>query len=86
MEPTPLINGLPISEWFQYHPPTTEKRRAIHAAINGAALAFAETVVQYVDDPTCKEMAVFAIQQARMFANQGATVDELRSGYETLNE
>ena len=69
---------LGIEEYFKYHPPFTEERKQIHNQINEAALNFAKIVEQTVKDSDCKKMAFFAIQQARMFANQGATVDELK--------
>lgn len=68
---------LPIGEYFKYHPPTTEERKAKHNAVNEAALKFAEVVEESCLDFDCQKMAIFAIQQARMFANQGITVDEL---------
>lgn len=66
-----------IQEYFSYNPPKTEKRKFRHNQINEAALAFALSVLQNVDDEDCRKMAFFAIQQARMFANQGITVDEI---------
>ncbi len=75
MEP----KDLPIEEYFKYHPPVTEARKQAHDGINTAALSFALAVDHLVKDPECKRMAIFAIQQARMFANQGVTVDELRA-------
>ena len=68
---------LPIEEYFKYHPPLTDTRKAAHNAVNEAALAFAKTVEENVVDEDTKKMAFFAIQQARMFANQGITIDEL---------
>lgn len=69
---------LPIEEYFRYHPPTTEERKAAHEAVNKAALEFAKVVDVLVEDEDCKKMAMFAVQQARMLSNQGVTVDELR--------
>jgi hypothetical protein len=66
-----------IEHFFTYHPPQTDERRQAHEAINAAALAFAKTVMTTVENPDCLEMAFFAIQQARMFANQGVTLDEV---------
>jgi hypothetical protein len=70
---------IPIEEYFKYHPPTTDERIAAHEVVNSHALVFAKTINAWVCDPECKKMALFAVQQARMFANQGITVDELRS-------
>ena len=72
------VNGLPLDEWFKYHPPTTDARVQLHASVNDAAKAFAECVLQSVQDERCREQAFFSIQQAKMFANQGITADELR--------
>ena len=71
--------SLPIKEYFKYHPPLTDARKVAHQAINQAALAFALTVEENVKDDDCRKQAYFAIQQARMFANQGITVDELKT-------
>lgn len=70
--------NLPIEEYFKYHPPKTQTRIAAHEGVNNAALEFAKLVNTSVQDEDCKKMAMFAIQQARMFANQGITVDELK--------
>ena len=72
-----LTMSLPIEEYFKYHPPTTPERIAAHNAVNEAALTFAKTVEENVEDEDYCKMAFFAIQEARMFANQGITVDEL---------
>ena len=72
-----MNNSISIEDYFKYHPPVTDARKAAHNAINEAALAFAKTVEENVLDEDCRKMAFFAIQQARMFANQGITVDEL---------
>lgn len=71
--------SIAIKDYFKYHPPTTEERKAKHNEINEAALSFAQSLDSLVEDEDCKKMALFAIQQARMFANQGITVDDLRS-------
>jgi hypothetical protein len=73
-----MSDRLPIDEYFKYHPPLTEERKVIHDAINEAALSFAKVLDESVLDEETKKMAFFSIQQARMFANQGATIDELR--------
>lgn len=66
-----------LEQQFKYHPPKTEERRQKHDRINKAALEFARVVVESVEDEETKNYAIFAIQQARMFANQGITVDEV---------
>lgn len=76
-----LNSELPIEEYFKYHPPLTQTRKENHDKINDAALNFAKCVDALVIDQKCKDMAIFAIQQARMFANQGITIDEVKEGY-----
>jgi hypothetical protein len=68
---------LSIEEYFRYHPPLTDERKQKHDALNAAALEFAKVIDSCVVDEDCKKMGMFAVQQARMFANQGITVDEL---------
>lgn len=72
------MNELPIEEYFRYHPPTTIERKEKHEAVNQSALDFALLIDATIIDEDCKKMALFAVQQARMFANQGITVDELK--------
>jgi hypothetical protein len=74
------MNQLPLEEYFKYHPPLTQERKDAHEAINSAALAFAQVIQANVKDEDCRKMAIFAVQQARMFSNQGITVDELVKG------
>ena len=69
--------SIPIEEYFKYHPPITEERKQAHNAVNEAALAFAKVIEANVVEAKCKDQTFFAIQQARMFANQGITIDEL---------
>ena len=71
----------PIEELFKYHPPKTAERIAKHDLINKLALDLAKAVDESVQDETTKQYAIFAIQQARMFANQGITFDELNNNY-----
>ncbi len=78
-----MNNSIWIEEYFKYHPPATEYRIERHNAINAVALEFAKQIVDCVEDEECKKMALFAVQQARMFANQGITVDELAKLKET---
>lgn len=73
------MDNIPIEEYFRYHPPTTEERKRKHERINSIALEFAKIVDCEINDEKTKLFAIFAIQQARMFANQGITVDELSS-------
>lgn len=64
-------------DYFSYHPPLTKERQDAHDAINQAALHMAATIEHFVKDPAHKQQAIFALQQTRMFANLGITVDEL---------
>lgn len=70
--------NVPIQEYFRYHPPQTTERQQKHDAINWVAMHFAEVIEHSVLDPECKKAAIFAVLQAKMFANQGITIDELR--------
>lgn len=74
------MKNLPLEEYFRYHPPKTEERKEKHNAVNEAALQLAKIIDSVVVDEDCKKMAIFAVQQARMFANQGITVDSLTTG------
>ena len=40
----PLYLGIPLSDWFKYHPPITEKRKAKHEAVNKLSFALANSV------------------------------------------
>jgi hypothetical protein len=73
-----INSEIPIEEYFRYHPPTTEERKQKHEKINVIALEFAKIVDSEISDPQTKQFAIFAIQQARMFANQGITVDDIK--------
>lgn len=68
-----------LSSWFQYHPPQTQERREAHERVNKAAMAFAEVILDEVEDENLKLFAFYAIQQARMFANQAITIKEVNS-------
>lgn len=72
------MSKVPIDEYFKYHPPTTGQRKLNHDLVNHTALEFARLVDTIILDEDCKKMALFSIQQARMFANQGITVDEIK--------
>lgn len=69
---------LPLEEYFKYHPVVTPERQERHDLVNKAALDFALTIEKCVEDDELYKMCVYAIQQARMLANQGITLDELR--------
>lgn len=68
-----------LEEYFRYHPPKTQERIDKHDSVNQAALDFAKVVEASVKDEDLLKMAYFAIQQARMFANQGITIDSLEN-------
>lgn len=74
---------LPIEEYFRYHPPVTADRKRKHDRINSLALEFAKVIDVEIIDEDCKKMALFALQQCRMFCNQGVTVDELKMNQES---
>jgi|GEM_PF-5108464 len=40
----PLYSGIPLSDWFKYHPPKTEYRKAKHEAVNNLSLALAQNI------------------------------------------
>ena len=40
----PLYLGIPLSDWFKYHPPTTEARKAKHEAVNKLSLTLAQNI------------------------------------------
>ena len=106
-----------LAEYFNYHPPETQKRRDAHNVVNSLSLETCEALFTTFDenliDTICakclkglleathdlvcqrwigrsidlaksaaicgdKESTLMCIQQARMFANQGVTVDELK--------
>lgn len=66
-----------LQEQFKYHPPTTKERLEAHAAVNEAALAFAETVCTHVHKEQNQQAIISQIQVARMLANQYITLEEL---------
>ncbi len=73
-----MSKQIPIEEYFRYHPPTTADRIRKHDRINALALEFAKAIDTEIEDELTKQYAIFALQQARMFANQGIVVDELK--------
>lgn len=77
-EETSPSTRLPIEEYFRYHPPTTAERKRKHDRINQLSMEFAKTIDVEIADEDCKKMAIFALQQCRMFCNQAITVDELK--------
>ena len=68
---------LSIEEYFKYHPPKTEERKDKHNKVNEKTLELALLIDELIKDELTKQYCLFSIQQARMFANQGITVDEL---------
>jgi hypothetical protein len=72
-----MNSKVPIEEYFKYHPPLTPERVNKHDRINHACLNLAKLIDANVVDEECKKMALFALQQCRMFSNQGITLDEL---------
>lgn len=74
---------LTIEDYFTYHPPVTEARKEKHNRINDACLQLALIFMSCIEDEHIRVKAIDCIQQARMFANQGITIDELRALKET---
>lgn len=66
-----------LEAYFKYYPPTTEEKVVKHEAINDAALKFAEVLFDSVEDEELLRQSFYAICQARVFANQGITVDNV---------
>ena len=73
-----MFSDFPIEEYFRYHPPSSDERKQKHDEINSAALAFAKVINKCVSDSPTRDMALAFVMQARMFANQGITVDDMR--------
>lgn len=71
------MNNIPVEEYFKYHPPKTEERIKLHDCIDQTAMAMAVAIDMCVQDESTKTMAIAALQNARMLANQGITIDEL---------
>lgn len=67
-----------IKELFTYHPVQTEERKQKHDLINTSFLKLAEIIVDSIEDEDILKMCIFSLQQARMFANQGITLDEIK--------
>lgn len=66
-----------LEELFQYHPPKTQERKDQHDRVNQAALEFAKVLHDEVKMKEFKTAIIFAIQQARMLANQAITLQSL---------
>ena len=69
---------LTVKDYFTYHKCQTEERVEKHEDVNAAILDVAELLDHTIRDQDCKTMALFALQQCRMFAHQGITVDEVK--------
>lgn len=59
-----------IENRFRYHSPTEEARRR-HTAITEASIVFAKVVRDNVPHTRGQSLALTAIEEARMWANQG---------------
>ena len=66
-----------LKEVFLYHPPTTAKRIEAHKCINEAAYEYMSRLVSVVKDKSLLLSCYYAVQQARMLANQAVTFEEL---------
>ena len=67
VKPQPLILPLPIEEYFRYHPPATEERKANHDCVNQFALDMAIALIQA--DFTLEAVAAW-IRSARDLVDQ----------------
>lgn len=67
----------PIEFYFEYHPPTTQKRKDQHSLVNKASLDYAKVILANVENEEAQALIINAIQQARMLANQYITVEEI---------
>ena len=59
-----------IEDRFRYHAPTEEARKR-HTAITEASIAFAKIVRDNTPFSRGQSLALTAIEEARMWANQG---------------
>jgi len=50
-----LYLGIPLSDWFKYHPPTTEDRKAKHEAVNRLSFVLASSIDSMGWDEISKE-------------------------------
>ncbi|BAZ39417.1 hypothetical protein NIES4101_53700 [Calothrix sp. NIES-4101] len=67
-----------VEDYFRYYPTQSSDRKRKHERIQSLCIEFAQAIDAEIDDEECKRMALFALQQCRMFANQGITIDEMR--------
>lgn len=74
----PTIDGIALSEYFKYHPLMSPERIEKHAELNAAALEFAQILFKVCDNSRMRHLALDCIQQARMFGNQGITLDDIK--------
>lgn len=70
--------SIPIEEYFTYHPPTTQKRIDKHNKTNDIYFKIAKYLNKIIENEDCLKMSLMMLQQSRMFANQGITIDELK--------
>jgi hypothetical protein len=83
--------GLGIEEYFRYHPPTTEERKAKHGIINQASLAFAllqDDLLTYkkalrdnVENKDCLELAIANAELAEDIADCDGDDDALQAAF-----
>lgn len=67
-----------LEEYFKYHPPKTKERIDKHDLINKKCLELFQIINKTIEDEEIVKLCFYSLQQLRMFANQGITVDELR--------
>ena len=71
-------DNISIEDYFTYYPPKNLDRVLKHNKVNDKCLELALLFMNSIEDENCRVKAIDCLQQARMFANQGITVDELR--------
>lgn len=66
-----------VAKAFKYHPAKSKERIEKHNQVNDAAQTFALVIFDCVKNERLCQSAIDLVQQARMFANQGITYDEI---------
>ncbi len=75
----PFISDTELEDRFRYHAPTPEARRR-HEAITEASIVFAKIVRDNVPFSRGQSLALTAIEEARMWANQGIATNHDKLG------
>jgi hypothetical protein len=67
-----------LEEYFKYHPPKTQERIDKHDLVNKKCLELFQIINKTVENEEIVKLCFYSLQQLRMFANQGITIDELK--------